>query len=94
MSILIIRCYLLYSNEYFLYYLAFALLIPSISITSDDSLKPAVSHRTTGNPARSSLTSTISLVVPGIFETMAASRLVSLFKRVLFPAFGGPMIAT
>lgn len=36
----------------------------------------------------------MSLVVPGMFETIAAGRLASAFNKLLFPTFGGPTKAT
>mmetsp|Transcript_34916 Transcript_34916/g.60154 ORF Transcript_34916/g.60154 Transcript_34916/m.60154 type:complete len:227 (-) Transcript_34916:341-1021(-) len=43
-----------------------------------------------GTPASSSRTSTISLVVPAMGETIAAGRLASAFISDDFPALGGP----
>jgi hypothetical protein len=52
-----------------------ARLTPSISIRSVDFLKPAVSLSIIGYPAIFNPVSIISLVVPGIGETMAKLRL-------------------
>ncbi len=51
------------------------LITPSFSISSGESLIPAVSANTTGYPLKSTQASTTSRVVPGIFETIAASLL-------------------
>ena len=48
----------------------------------------------TGNPFRSNLSSITSLVVPSRSDTIATSLWANLFRRLDFPAFGGPMIAT
>ena len=71
-----------------------ALRIPSISIRSLDSRNPAVSTSVTGSPFRSSETSIISRVVPGISETIATSRLAMAFNNEDFPAFGAPAMTT
>jgi len=52
-----------------------ASLIPFFSISSLDSLIPAVSEITTGNPSIFKCVSITSLVVPAISETMATSLL-------------------
>lgn len=54
--------------------------IPIFSTSSSVSRKPAVSLRTTLTPARSSETVTMSRVVPGMGETMAASRWERWFR--------------
>jgi len=51
-----------------------ALSTPIFSTSSSVSLSPAVSLRTTFTPAISRETVTMSRVVPGMGETMAASR--------------------
>lgn len=51
-----------------------ALLTPSFSITSTDSLRPAVSLNSTGNPAILTADSTMSRVVPAMSDTIAAGR--------------------
>lgn len=56
-------------------------------------LNPAVSATTTLYPSMSSVSSSTSLVVPGVGDTIAASRSASAFSKLDFPAFGGPKIA-
>ena len=58
------------------------------------SRSPAVSAITTGSPARSIVTSMISLVVPGAASTIAASRPASAFNKLDLPALGGPISTT
>ena len=45
-------------------------------------------------PASSTTTSSASRVVPGVDDTMAASRAARALSRLLLPALGGPTIAT
>ena len=68
----------------------FDFFTPSCSTISFVSLIPAVSIRLSGIPSRVRLASTMSLVVPGIFVTIAFSSLISLFKILLFPTFDQP----
>ena len=73
---------------------ASARLIPSCSIGSMLARIPARIDQIDWEPAEIDPTSMISRVVPAYSETMAASRLASLFSRLDFPAFGGPAIST
>lgn len=57
-----------------------ALLTPSLSITSTDSLRPAVSLNSTGYPDIFTADSTMSRVVPATSETIAAGRWASKHK--------------
>ena len=57
---------------------------------SDVSLIPAVSIKFRIIPFRFILPSTMSLVVPGIFVTIAFSSFNKVFKMLLFPTFGLP----
>ena len=68
-------------------------LIPFFSISSFDSLIPAVSEIITGYPSIFKWVSTTSLVVPAISETIATSLLDKLFNKLDLPAFVGPIIA-
>ena len=67
---------------------------PIFSTMSSVSLIPAVSMRFRVIPFRLNDASTMSLVVPGIFVTIALFSSISLFKILLFPTFGLPIIAT
>ncbi|CAG1012828.1 hypothetical protein RHIZO_04350 [Rhizobiaceae bacterium] len=73
---------------------ATAFPIPICSTRPAVSRSPAVSVTTTFNPPRSSGTSTRSRVVPGSSVTIATSRPTKAFRRLDFPAFGGPTITT
>ncbi len=68
-----------------------ALAIPICSTKSVDMRIPAVSAMETGYPPKSIQTSTISLVVPAIGETMAACRLAMGFNgnsnELQYPAY-------
>mmetsp|Transcript_4889 Transcript_4889/g.11747 ORF Transcript_4889/g.11747 Transcript_4889/m.11747 type:complete len:345 (+) Transcript_4889:73-1107(+) len=65
--------------------------MPSDSISSPGVTRsPAVSSTVTGSPPRSSRTWTMSRVVPGTAETIAASRAARMFSSDDFPALGGP----
>ena len=70
-----------------------ALLIPSVSITSDVSRIPAVSINLNSVPSITQVSSITSLVVPAMSETIALSSPTSAFNRVDFPAFGAPRMA-
>tara|TARA_A100001015_G_scaffold259353_1_gene303241 strand:- start:147 stop:404 length:258 start_codon:yes stop_codon:yes gene_type:complete len=72
----------------------FAFSTPIASITSSVSLSPAVSINRNKIPSIVSVSSIVSLVVPGIFETIALSSLKSAFNNDDFPVFGLPAIAT
>ena len=69
------------------------LSIPMRSTVSSDSLIPAVSTRRTGMPLIWAFSSTVSLVVPGIFVTMLRSSPIKIFIREDFPTLGFPTIA-
>ena len=68
-------------------------LIPFFSISSFESLIPAVSEMITGYPSMFKCVSTTSLVVPAISDTIATSLLDKLFSKLDLPALVGPMIA-
>ena len=68
-------------------------LIPFFSISSFDSLIPAVSEIITGYPSMFRWASTTSLVVPAISETIATSLFDKLFNKLDLPALVGPIIA-
>ena len=68
--------------------------IPIFSTTSSDSLIPAVSIIFKITLSNIIVPSTMSLVVPGTFVTIAFSSSNSEFRRLLFPTFGLPMIPT
>src|SRR3989441_736802 len=68
--------------------------MPSASIASLGTSRPAVSSSRTGTPAIVIVPSTTSRVVPGTGDTIARSRPSSAFSRLDFPAFGGPTRAT
>ncbi len=68
------------------------LLTPICSTRLSVSLIPAVSISFKGIPFRLMVPSTISLVVPSISVTMAFSSSKRVFKRLLLPTFGFPMI--
>ena len=55
---------------------------------------PAVSKTVNGIPPKSKRASITSRVVPAIFDVIAAFRLSNALKRVDFPTFGAPIIAT
>ena len=88
----------LISNRYsrIFAFLIFSLVfsIPLDSITSLVSLRPAVSMNLKFIPLIINESSMLSLVVPGISETIALSSLRSVFRRDDFPALGFPAIAT
>ena len=67
---------------------------PIFSIIFFDFLMPAVSTIIKGIPSMYNISSTASLVVPGICVTMALSFLASTFNRLDLPTFGLPTIAT
>ena len=64
------------------------------STTSSVSLNPAVSTNRKLIPSIIRVSSIKSLVVPGIFETIAFSSLKRAFSKEDFPALGFPAIAT
>ena len=68
--------------------------IPIDSTSSLDSLIPAVSKRLITTPFRFILPSTMSLVVPFIFVTIALFSFKSAFNIEDLPTFGLPTIAT
>ena len=63
---------------------------PIFSTTSSVCLIPAVSIKFKIIPLRTTLPSTISLVVPGIEVTIAFSSSKNAFKILLLPTFGFP----
>ena len=67
--------------------------IPFFSISSLESLIPAVSEIITGYPSIFRWVSTTSLVVPAISETIATSLFDKLFNKLDLPALVGPTIA-
>jgi len=67
---------------------------PIFSTISVVSLIPAVSIKLIATPFKVIVPSTISLVVPGISVTIAFSSSSKLFKILLLPTFGLPIIAT
>ena len=67
--------------------------IPFFSISSFESLIPAVSEIITGYPSIFRCTSTTSRVVPAISETIATSLFDKLLRRLDLPALVGPTIA-
>ena len=77
-----------FKNYLLAYYIA--LITPSFSIKFSDSRIPAVSYSIIGYPFISSETDKISLVVPGISETIAISLFAKWFNNELFPTFGLP----
>ena len=68
-------------------------MIPIASTSSVGFLIPAVSIKWIGKPCNKILPSTISLVVPSIFVTIALSSFKKAFNKLLFPTFGLPTIA-
>lgn len=68
------------------------LLTPICSILSSVCLIPAVSITFSIIPSIFTIPSTISRVVPGVSVTMALSSSISLFRRLLFPTLGRPII--
>ena len=68
-------------------------LMPFFSISSFESLMPAVSEMITGYPSMFKCVSTTSLVVPAISETIVTSLFDKLFNRLDLPALVGPTIA-
>ena len=66
---------------------------PFFSISSFESLMPAVSEIITGYPSIFRCASITSRVVPAISETMATSLFDKLFNKLDFPALVGPTIA-
>ena len=69
-------------------------LTPIFSTESNVSLIPAVSINLNSIPLIINDSSMVSLVVPGISETIALSSLMMLLSKVDFPAFGLPTITT
>ena len=70
------------------------LMTPSASISSTVSLKPAVSIKRNEKPPRVITSSMVSLVVPGMGDTIALSSSKSTFSSVDFPALGFPAMVT
>ena len=70
------------------------LSIPIFSISSEDSLMPAVSMNRKGSPPRVTTSSMVSRVVPATGDTIALSSPRRELRSVLFPAFTGPTIDT
>ena len=68
--------------------------MPSISIGSADSRKPAVSTRVRAMPSRWIVSRSTSRVVPGISVTIARSLAAKRLSRLDLPAFGRPMMTT
>ena len=71
-----------------------ALRMPSASIWSLVSLNPAVSMKRNRSPSMVHASSTVSLVVPGMSDTMARSSPKRALSRVDFPRLGAPTMAT
>ena len=67
---------------------------PMRSASSAPSRMPAVSVMRTGAPHISSVSSSVSRVVPGMEVTIARSVPMSALKRLDLPAFGAPNMAT
>ena len=65
---------------------------PIFSAKLSVSLIPAVSIKESSIPSKIILPSTISLVVPSISVTIALSSFKNLFKILLFPTLGLPII--
>ena len=61
-----------------------------VSISSSDSLMPAVSISSAGTPPKPRGSLMVSLVVPGKAVTMALGRPSKLLKRLDLPTFGRP----
>lgn len=74
--------------------ISFDFSTPIFSTMSSVSLIPAVSIRFNVIPSMFNPASTMSLVVPGISVTIALSSSINLFKMLLFPTLGRPIIAT
>ena len=68
--------------------------MPIFSTLSSVSLSPAVSTRTIGTPPMETLSSTVSLVVPGTSVTMTRPSPRRAFMRELLPALGLPAMTT
>ena len=68
--------------------------MPSASISSSLSRRPAVSINRIGSPSSEIVASKVSRVVPGVAVTIARSALASAFKRLDLPAFGAPISTT
>ena len=66
--------------------------MPSRSIASPPSRRPAVSTSVSSRPSRRMVSRSTSRVVPGTSVTMARSLPASAFSSELLPAFGGPTI--
>ena len=60
-------------------------LIPFFSISSFESLIPAVSEIITGYPSILKCVSTTSLVVPATSETIATSLLIDYLINLIYP---------
>ena len=71
-----------------------ALLTPIFSILFVAFLMPAVSTKRTIFPPIVMVSSIISLVVPGILETIAFSSFIKAFRIVDFPTLGLPKMTT
>ena len=74
--------------------ISFDLSTPIFSTISSVSLIPAVSIKFSFIPSNVIDPSTISLVVPAIFVTIAFCSSNKWFSILLFPTFGLPIIAT
>ena len=83
-----------YINIFALFTLSFALATPINSIWSSVSLRPAVSINLNCIPSMVRVSSTASLVVPGIEETIARSSFNKALSKEDFPALGLPAITT
>src|SRR5690348_7473367 len=66
--------------------------MPSLSTTSADSRKPAVSARVNSTPSSTIDSRSTSRVVPGISVTIARSLPASAFRRLDLPTLGSPTI--
>ncbi len=64
--------------------------MPSRSIASPPSRRPAVSTRVSSTPSRRTVSRKVSRVVPAMSVTMARSLPASALSSELLPAFGGP----
>ena len=67
--------------------------MPIFSTSSLAFLIPAVSISFRGTPSKFIVSSTVSLVVPGMSVTIARSSFKMLLRREDFPTFGFPTIA-
>ncbi|MEA3219889.1 MAG: hypothetical protein OZX49_00985 [Immundisolibacter sp.] len=68
--------------------------MPSCSIGSWLSRRPAVSTRCSGRPSMARYSRSTSRVVPGMAVTMAASRSARAFSRLDLPTLGAPASTT